>query len=152
MIPKLNLVKVYKRENVTIIVQWQGTSVVVSRRKLISPAIVRHIPLPDDFSLIRPVINIDLHLRSSSTPLISFNPPIEMHVRYTRADLAAAREHNKPLRLGYYYEIDKNQWQWFFFTQEKHQIEDKPDPNPDNGGEWVVYISHWGDPMIGWGA
>jgi hypothetical protein len=152
MIEKPELVKVFRKEGVTVIVPPQKVAVVVSQRPLISPDIVKQIPLPKGFFLIRPVINFDLHRPRSSTPITTFDPPIELHVHFTQADMIAAREHKEGLRLGYYYEIEKGQWKWFFFDEKKHRIDVKPDPNPENGGEWVVHISKWGDPMIAWGA
>ena len=77
----------------------------------------------------------------------TFELPVEIHVRHTKADLAAAATHKKPLRLGYFYNN-----QWVYFTKEKHGFNLQSDPNPETGGKGIVKISRWGDPMIGWGV
>jgi hypothetical protein len=153
MIEKPELVKVFPNEGVTIIIPPQLSFVLVRQKGFISPVTLKRIPLPEGFNLIRPVINIDLfnphdHGRLQKT----FEPPVEIHVRFTRADLAAAEAYKKTLQLAYLFQDKDRKWHWALFTKENSGFELKCDPNPETGGEGVVKISHWGDPMLVWGG
>jgi hypothetical protein len=148
MAQKNEIRKVYQRERVTVIIPPQMRFMAVRRIRQAPPEELPQARLAEGFKLIRHVINIDLYdPQGGKQSFETFDPPIEIHVRYTPADQAAAAAHKKPLRLAYFYNN-----KWVYFTKEKHGFYLQSDPNPENGGEGVVKISRWGDPMIGWGA
>ena len=147
MIQKNAQVILYKRQQVSVVIPPELSRLQVRRVKLLPPDIIKKTPLPEGFFLIRPVINIDFYdPHSPKTPLDTFNPPVTIHVRYTQADQAAAAAKNGRLNLAYW---DNDQW--VIFTPEKHKFRLIPDSD-SRGGEGVVEISRWGDPMIVWGG
>ena len=142
MIRKTDFLKEYKA-GVTVTISQQTPYIMVRRLRPIPQKALALIPQPRGFKLIRQVINIELvDLRANKQPVETFEPPIEVHVRYTQKDMAAA---GGKLRLVYLFNN-----QWFYFAEKNHSRLIS-DPNPENGGEGVVTISRWDDPMIGWG-
>jgi hypothetical protein len=143
----------FPKEGVTVTIPEQLSFIIVRQKSLISPRTLKGIPLPPGFILIRPVINIDLfNPRDHGRLLKTFEPPVEIHVRYTHADLAAAEAHEKTLKLAYLFQDKDRQWHCVLFNKEDDHFKLIPDHNPHDGGEGVVKFSHWGDPMIIWGA
>jgi hypothetical protein len=104
-------------------------------------------PIPGGFQPFRLVINLKLVDAAQPDSEVSvFDPPIEVRVRYTAADVAAAEAAGGRLCLGFW-----DGKQWIRFTPEKHQFRLEPGASPEAG--WgVVSVSHWGDPTKAWGT
>ena len=103
-------------------------------------------PKPGGFKPGRVVLNFQVVDEDEpSKVLTTFDPPFELRVRYTDADLQRAQDAGKPLELAFW-----NGSEWITFTKEKHQFKLEPDGR-GSGGEGVAMISHWGDPNIAWG-
>jgi hypothetical protein len=104
--------------------------------------------VPGGFHPFRLVINLKLVYAAQPDSEVSvFDPPIEVRVRYTAADLASAEAAGGLLCLGFW-----DSTQWIRFTPEKHQFRLESGASPKAGGWGVVSISHWGDPTKAWGT
>ena len=77
------------------------------------------------------------------TFLTHFDPPLELRVKFTRADQDRVPE-GEDLKMAFWSEDQKN---WVLFTAAKHQFELQFNPS-GNGGTAVAFITHWGDPQI----
>lgn len=76
----------------------------------------------------------------------TFDPPMELRVRYTWQDLDRAAAAGTDLKLGFY---NEDLGRWVVFTAEKHRFRLDSDPG-GNSGVGIVEISHWGDPQVAW--
>lgn len=104
-------------------------------------------PVPGGFQPRRLVINVAVEDEDApGTHLTEFDPPLELRVRYTKADQDRAQSAGRPLALAFW-----DGSQWVRFTSEKHQFQLQPDANPQSGGVGSVKISRWGDPPVAWG-
>ncbi len=102
---------------------------------------------PGRFQPERLVINFALEEEGKpGTYLTEFDPPIELRVRYTKADHDRASRAGHTLKLAFW-----DGGKWVPFTPQKHQFRLEPDANPNKGGHGVAVISRWDDPPIGWG-
>lgn len=105
-------------------------------------------PSGGDFKPIRAVVNLGIEFENNPGHYPEeLNQAVEIRVRYTPADLAAADRANKPLALGYW-----DGKTWIRFTREKHGFRLEADANPQRGGFGVITIRKWGDPPVGWGT
>jgi hypothetical protein len=96
------------------------------------------------FWVIRVVTNFKFYDDNDEVADPEFDPPFEMHVPYTKADMDEAKRRNMPLQLA---DWDGNKW--VRFTKEDHDFELVGD---DSGGYGKVLISEWADPPIAWGT
>jgi hypothetical protein len=104
-------------------------------------------PVPGGFQPRRLVINVVVEDEDApGTYRAEFDPPLELKVRYTKADQDLAQRAGRPLTLAFW-----DGSQWVRFTRAKHQFELQPDANPQSGGLGSVKISRWGDPPVAWG-
>ena len=137
----------FDAEGVSVKVPVQKKRIKIKAKKLPLGALENMKPVKGGFQPKRLVLNLGLVDEDDpSTILTEFDPPIELRVRYTKADLDHAGREGKPLSLAYWYGN-----QWITFTEEKHQFELLPNANPETGGFGVALISNWGDPPIAWG-
>ena len=136
----------WPEEGVSVVVPEQKSGVKVRKDKLKLPPL-RDMPGNPDFKPGRVVINFELvDDDAPGTVLAEFDPPFELRVRYTHADLNRARKVGRPLTLAFW-----DGKTWVPFTREKHGFELRPDAKPDAGGVGYALISRWGDPAVGWG-
>ena len=77
--------------------------------------------------------------------LTHFDPPLELRVKFRKADQNQAAD-GKP-KLAFWSEVENN---WVLFTAEKHQFELQFNPS-GHGGTGIAFISDWGDPQVAWG-
>lgn len=75
--------------------------------------------------------------------LETFDPPLELTVRYTKADMDRAG--GNPLTLAYYDEVNRK---WVKFTEADHEFKLE---GTGTGGFGRARIREWGDPQISWG-
>lgn len=132
-------------EGATIIIPDQMKK--ISARKLDKGSLDRMKPVEGGFQPARLVVNFELYDEDQPDKyLVELDAPIELRVRYTKADLKRAEQEGATLALGY--------WDgsgWVRFTLEKHSYHLEPDVDPEKGGFGVVTIKKWGDPPVGWG-
>lgn len=135
----------FDQEGVTVTLPDQAR-----RRKAISLPVdpVAKMPAnPGGFQPHRVVINVAVVDEDKPDEYLQeMDPPFELRVRYTRGDLEKAQKSGGELKLAFW-----DGSQWVVFTQEKHRFELQPADQGEGGGFGVAYISHWGDPNIGWG-
>lgn len=138
--------KYFRREGV--ILNFPGQTHPVQVERLALPTIESMPTVPGGFKPFRMVINMKLvDAGQPDKEVFVFDPPIEVRVRYTAADLASAAEAGKPICLGFW-----DGKQWIRFTPEKHLFRLEYGASPEAGGWGVVSISHWGDPAHAWGT
>ena len=102
---------------------------------------------PGGFSPGRIVINVGAVDQDDENQVITtFDPPMELRIKYTPADQARASAAGKSLNLGFY---NEDLGRWIEFTQQKHSFRLEPDSS-GNTGVGIVQISHWGDPNVAW--
>ncbi len=133
--------KNYRIEGVIVNIPGQPKPIRVKRLPLhiIMP---KHTMLPG-FQPFRLVINLKMVEAAKPANIVTtFNPPIEIKVRFTAADYAAAISTSGKLKMGYW---DGNTW-----TDCKVSIESKR--SPDKGGWLVTKIAHWMDPTLALGS
>ena len=131
---------------VAVQVPDQKNKVKVRKVRLALPAL-RDMPGGPDFRPGRLVINFELvDDDHPDVVLAEFDPPFELRVRYTQADLKRAKAAEQPLTLAFW-----DGKSWVPFTQKKHGFELQPDSGPGAGGVGYARISRWGDPAVGWG-
>jgi len=105
-------------------------------------------PVPGGFQPFRAVTNFRLvYVEQPEREVTTFDPPIEVRIRYYPSDLEKAAVMDKLLRLGFW-----DGKQWIRFTPEKHQYHLEPAPPPENSGWGVANVSNWGDPTHAWGT
>jgi len=110
---------------------------------------VQRLPMPADmpavpggFQPIRLVINLKLaDTMQPGIDLLKFDPPIELHVRYTTADLAKVTK--EELSLGFW-----DGKHWIRFTEKGHSFQLKHWEEAKGRGLAIVSISQWGDPPV----
>lgn len=137
----------FDAEGVSVTLPVQKKPVKIKAKKLPLGALESMKPVKDGFQPKRLVLNLGLEDEDDPSKILNeFDPPIELRVRYTKADLDRAGRAGTPLSLAYWYGN-----QWIRFTKEKHQFELQPNANPESGGVGVAMISNWGDPPIAWG-
>ena len=103
---------------------------------------------PGVFSPGRIVINVGAVDQDAEDQVIkAFDPPMELRVKYTRADQDRATAAGKSLTLGFY---NEDLGRWIVFTQQKHKFRLEA-ASSGQGGVGIVEISHWGDPHVAWG-
>jgi hypothetical protein len=101
----------------------------------------------DVFKPGRLVMNFAGEDEDNPGPFIThFDPPLELRVKFKKADQDGAAD-GKP-KLAFWSEVENN---WVLFTAEKHQFELQFNAS-GKGGTGVAFITHWGDPQIGWGT
>lgn len=135
----------FRKEGVIVTIPVRARPIQAQRLAL---PVLEPIPaVPGEFKHFRPVINLKLVDASQpDTEVLVFDPPIEVRVRYTAADVAAAEAAGGRLCLGFW-----DGKQWIRFTLEEHQFRLEPGGSPEAG--WgVVSVSHWGDPTLAWGT
>lgn len=99
------------------------------------------------FSPGRLVINVGAVEKENPDQVVTtFDPPMIIQVRYTKADLDRAAAAGTDLKLGFFSE---DLGRWIVFTAQKHRFRLEPNPG-GNSGVGVVEISHWGDPQVAW--
>jgi hypothetical protein len=99
------------------------------------------------FSPGRLVINVGAVEKANPDHVVTtFDPPMVLRVRYTKADLNRAGASGTDLKLGFF---NEELGRWIVFTAQKHRFRLEPDPG-GNSGVGVVEISHWGDPQVAW--
>jgi hypothetical protein len=105
-------------------------------------------PKSGDIRPIRAVMNLGIEIegRPGEYP-DDLQQSVEIRVRYSADDQAAADRLNKPLVLAYW-----DGKAWIRFTAEKHGFRLEPDAVPHKGGFGVITITRWGDPPIIWGT
>lgn len=104
-------------------------------------------PSGGGFKPIRIIANIVLEEEGKpGAYLTDLGQSVEIKVRYTKKDKAAADAMNKTLALAFW-----DGSRWVRFTQ-KHGFALQPDSNPEKGGVGKVTITQWADPPIGWGG
>jgi len=133
-------------EGVTLHVPGQDKEVIIQKLAMLP---LESMPAkPGGFQPFRAVINLKvMDAAQPNRELAVFDPPIEVRVRYTHADMKKAQEIGKPLSLGFW-----DGTQWIRFTPEKHTFRLEAGPSPEAGGWGVVTISNWADPTKGWGT
>jgi hypothetical protein len=95
----------------------------------------------------RIVINVGAVDQDDESQVITtFDPPMELRIKYTPADQARASAAGESLSLGFY---NEDLGRWIKFTQQKHKFRLEPNAN-GQGGVGIVEISHWGDPNVAW--
>ena len=131
-----------------VILKFPGQARPVQAQRLALPTLESLPVVPGGFRPFRMVINLRLVDAAQPDSEVSvFDPPIEVRVRYTAADLARAEAAGRPLSLGFW-----DGKQWIRFTPEKHQFHLVSGTSPGAGGWGVVNVSHWGDPAHAWGT
>jgi hypothetical protein len=138
--------KWFRKESVIVKFPGQARHVQVQRLALLT---IESMPaVPGGFHPFRVVINLKIVDAAQPDREVSvFDPPIEVRVRYTAADLASAEAAGGLLCLGFW-----DGTQWIRFTPEKHQFHLESGASSGAGGWGVVSISHWGDPTHAWGT
>ncbi len=137
----------FLEDGVSVNFPGQARPVRVQRLDLPPQEIMRR-TVPGGFQPFRMVINLRLVDAAQPDQEVSvFDPPIEVRVRYTAADLKNAAAAGKPLCLGFW-----DGKQWLRFTPEKHQFHLESGSPPRSGGWGVVCISRWDDPTKAWGT
>jgi len=109
-------------------------------------------PTSGDFKPIRVVANIVLEEEGKpGVFLTDLGQPVDIKIRYTKADHDAAAALGKPLALGFW---DVSQRRWVRLTPKKHGfLLQADDPNhPEKGGFGKISISKWADPPSSWGT
>ncbi len=138
--------KEFKSEGV--IVKFPGQAKALKVQRLALPAMESLPVVPGGFRPFRLVINLRLvDAMQPDTEVSTFDPPIEVRVRYTASDLKRAAAAGGSLCLGFW-----DGTQWNRFTPEKHQFHLESGASPLDGGWGVVSISQWGDPLKAWGT
>ncbi len=102
-------------------------------------------PEKDGFVPKRLVINLKLlHTAQPKAKIVKLDPPVEVRVRYTKADFADKDGH---IRMAYW-----DGKKWIRFMQDEHQFsQEKWNKAKDKG--WVsVFLKQWGDPPIAVGT
>ena len=156
--PSTPLVADYPDKGVTVIVPWQGRAVIVQS--------MPSVPLDqlkserDAFKpgglLMNPEV---LDARHPETVLTTFEPPMEIQVKFPNAAIENARQLVRKQKQNEKYEPTTDEvvaalqlgfWdgaRWVQFTKEKHKLRFLTTA----GIVGVVSLSKWGDPPIGWG-
>lgn len=135
----------FSAEGVTITIPAQTMKIGI--RKLALGSLQSMQPATGGFQPARLVLNFELYDEANpGAALAQLEQPFELKIRYTKADLDAARSAGKPLSLAFW-----DGRTWVRFTGEKHQFRVEPDPAPGTGGTGYVTIKKWGDPPIAWG-
>ena len=80
--------------------------------------------------------------------LTNFDPPLEVRIKFSKADHDRATAAGKDLKLAFWSEVSND---WVLFTAAKHQFQLVFDASGDRG-VGVVNITNWGDPQIAWGG
>jgi hypothetical protein len=97
----------------------------------------------DIFTPRRVLVNFVVVESADSEKLVTtFNPPLQLEVKYTQQDVANAK--GKELTLAF--------WDgsvWVPFTSKKHKFRLEADTS--GGGTGFVEITSWGDPPLAWG-
>jgi len=138
--------KEFRKEGVIVKIPARAKPVQMVRLAL--PTIESLPAVPGGFRPFRLVINLKVvDAAQPDSELSVFDPPIEVRVRHTAADLARAKAAGRPLCLGFW-----DGTQWIRFTPEKHQFRLESGTSPEAGGLGVVSLSQWGDPPIAWGT
>jgi hypothetical protein len=76
--------------------------------------------------------------------LTHFNPPLELRVKFTKADQDRVSDPVKDLKMAFWSEDEDN---WVLFTKDKHQYKVEMN-NSGKGGTATAFITHWGDPQV----
>ncbi|NJD59151.1 MAG: hypothetical protein C3F13_02130 [Anaerolineales bacterium] len=105
--------------------------------------------VPDGFEPFRPVIDLNVvKIASPATKVNRFTPPIEVKVRFTPADLAAAEARGKSLCLGYW-----DGTAWIRCTPPAVRgFQMIYEPRGKYAGWGIVTFDGWGDPGKAWGT
>lgn len=139
MIPMIKRFE-FSTEGVTITIPFQGRPVRVFQLPFATAYQTQ-----SEINVIRDVINVKLVAEEGNqAPIIEFNPPIELRVRYTKYDYD---DSGGNLSLAYW-----DGTNWIRFNQEEHEYFLLPD-YPDKawlGGIGIAYIKFWDDPHIAW--
>jgi len=80
--------------------------------------------------------------------LTHFDPPLEVRIKFTKADQDRVANPAEDLKLAFWSEDENN---WVLFTAAKHQFALQFNTSGE-GGTGVAFITHWGDPQVGWGS
>jgi len=132
--------RMFIKEGVSLMIPYEDATVRVYQLPFASDE-----ELGSEVKIIRKVINIKIVAEMGSrVPITSFDPPIELRVKYTSYDL---QEGNGNLSLAYW-----DGAKWIRFTPEEHNYLQLPDfpEHPELGGIGLAYISEWADPNIAW--
>lgn len=125
----------FKAEAVTVKHPSHPQNILVQRLPTDTAAVKKGIP--SGFTLIRMVITLKVVKTTDPKTVVSvFEPPLEIRIRYTQADLKKAA--GKPFKLAYF---DGKRWTPCTYRQELTPKEAYP-------GWLVVNISKWDDPTI----
>ena len=136
---------------------FKNEAVVVKYQQQARPIIVNRLPLPDPKSMptvsggfqpFRMVINLKVVEAKPLNGIIThFDPPIEIRVRFTDADLNKAKASNATLALGYWDGI-----RWVRCTPGAHLYHLELERTGRYAGWAVIKISHWTDPTLAVGT
>jgi hypothetical protein len=148
--PTQPIVKQYEDKNTTVTVKYQGFALDVLR--LPSPPMEelhsKAESLPDEFPARRGVINVVVARRDNPDLLVTkVNPPLELRVGYTAADLKHAQDQGRKYPLFGYWDG----CHWVLFTEQKHQLRYEPSDRADLAGYAVVSLDVWSDPRLAYG-
>jgi hypothetical protein len=126
-----------------VIVNFPGQAKPVKVKRVPIHLILPRQMLQEGFQPFRLVINLKIVEAAHPDIIVTkFNPPIEIRMHYTEADLNAARDVGKDLSLGY----------WEGTTWTKCTVKQIPGRSPAAGGWLVASISGWGDPTLSLGT
>lgn len=132
--------KYCQKEDVNV--KFPGHAGRISVQRLPMPPLASMPAVAGGFQPVRLVINLKLaDTMHPNSKLLKFEPPIEFHVRYTKADLAKIG--SGQLSLGFW-----DGTQWVRFTKASHKFRLIRWEEAKGRGLAVVSISEWGDPPV----
>jgi hypothetical protein len=76
--------------------------------------------------------------------LADFDPPLELRVKFTKADQDRVADPVKDLKMAFWSEEEDN---WVLFTKDKHQYKVVMNKS-GKGGTAIAFIKDWGDPQV----
>ena len=78
------------------------------------------------------------------TYLTTFDPPLELRVKFKKADQDRAAAAGSDLKMAFWSEQENN---WVLFTAAKHQFRVELNAS-GKGGTAIAFVTHWGDPQV----
>ena len=143
----MSLTRRFKNGDVEVIIPDQK-KVPVDVREVSAPSLEQTPPVHIGFHPFRIVIGLEYFDPTHENAGVGqFDPPLEVHIRYTAQDLAIATNARRALRLGFW-----DGTRWLLFTESKHDFRLEPDQAPGTGGWGKVKVKDWNDPPKAWGT
>jgi len=138
--------KHFRTEGVVVKHPSLGISIDVLRLPI--PPLVSMPTVAGGFIPSRLVINLKVVDKADPSKIVTtFDPPLEVRVRYTPGDEKDASDKRKLLNLAYW-----DGKKWVRFTQKDHQFKLENKPTKKYAGWGIVKITHWTDPPKAWGT